>query len=151
MGTRSLGASIHARHAHIIETKVTGSKWTTSMVSYPIPVDRPPRGAVRAVLVCNRCEKEVPYRILGTLPTRVRRALWLLLALAGAAAIYFCVFRVDQTLEALGGSGTAFTVVFGGAAAGLYSLIGGISRWWREDGVTITKSKVKDFKHKVHR
>lgn len=151
MGTRSLGASIHARHAHIIETTVTGTKWKTRMITYPIPVARPPRGVVRPVLVCESCKKEVPYRILGTLPTRVRRALWLLLALAGAAAIYLCVFRVDQTLEALGDSGGVFTGVLACAAAGLYSLIGGISRWWREDGVTITKTKVKDYKHQVHR
>lgn len=106
---------------------------------------------VRPVLVCESCKKEVPYRILGTLPTRVRRALWLLLALAGATAIYLCVFRVDQTLEALGGSSGVLIGDLACAAAGLYALIGGISRWWRGDGVKITKSKVKDYKHRVHR
>ncbi|MFD8292010.1 hypothetical protein ACFV2B_27830 [Streptomyces lavendulae] len=151
MGTRSLGASIHARHAHIIETTVTGAKWETRMITYPIPVDRPPRGVVRPVLVCGSCKKEVPYRIRGTLPTRVRRALWLLLALAGATAIYFCVFRVDQTLEALGGSSGMLVGDLACAAAGLYAVIGGVSLWWREDGVAITKSKVRDYEHKVHR
>ncbi|MFJ8045790.1 hypothetical protein ACIRBX_35295 [Kitasatospora sp. NPDC096147] len=81
----------------------------------------------------------------------MRRALWLLLALAGATAIFLCVFRVDQTLDALGGSGTAVVFDLVCAAAGLYSVIGGLSRWWREDGVTITKSKTGSHRHEVHR
>ncbi|MFJ8165546.1 hypothetical protein ACIRBY_32165 [Streptomyces sp. NPDC096136] len=79
------------------------------------------------------------------------RALWVLLCLAGLAAIYFCVFRVDETMEALGGSGTVLMLDFATAAAGLYAVMWGSSRWWREDGVKITKSGTKDYVHEVHR
>ncbi|MFD8141594.1 hypothetical protein [Streptomyces sp. NPDC059708] len=130
---------------------MTGTKWEERMITYPIPLDRPSRGAVHAVLVCGSCKKEVPYRIRGTGPTRVRRALWLLLCLAGLAAIYFCVFRVDETLDALGRSRTAFYLDLATACAGLYALIWGSVRWWREDGVGIMTPKGKDYTHKVHR